>query len=139
MANLGLLEKACIVSTLCFATAIASPAQTFTTLHSFDGTDGSNPNAGLVQGTDGNFYGTTGHGGSDESCNAGNGCGTIFEITPSGTLTTLQSFNGTNGAGPGILVLGTDGKFYGTTLEGGANESSDGALERSFQLFRVAR
>jgi uncharacterized repeat protein (TIGR03803 family) len=134
MAKLGLLEKACIVSTLCFATAIGSPAQTLTTLHSFDGTDGSGPNAALVQGTDGNFYGTTGGGGSDESCNAGNGCGTIFEITPSGTLTTLQSFNGTNGFETNGVVQGTDGKFYGTTRAGGSNESSEGGAGTFFSI-----
>jgi uncharacterized repeat protein (TIGR03803 family) len=124
MAKLGLLEKACIVSTLCFATAIASPAQTLTTLHSFDGTDGSNPFAGLVLGTDGNLYGTTALGGAINPCVEDSpGCGTIFEITPSGTLTTLQSFDGTNGSGPaGLLVQGNDGKFYGTTESAGAND-----------------
>jgi uncharacterized repeat protein (TIGR03803 family) len=65
-------------------TAIASPAQTFTTLHIFDFSDGSLPYAGLVQATDGNLYGTTVLGGAG-------GEGTIFKITPSGTLTTLLS------------------------------------------------
>ena len=109
------LKRACFISVLCLA-AVASPAQTFTTLHSFDGTDGADPN-GLVQGTDGNFYGTTGHGGTINPCPAdgGPGCGTVFQITPTGMLTTLHSFNGTDGYLPNGLIQGSDGKFYGTT------------------------
>ena len=95
-----------------------TPGGVFTTLHSFDTytfpvTDGSEPAAGLIQATDGNFYGTTGTGGA-------NNFGTIFKITPSGTLTTLHSFNGTDGAVPGGLVEGTDGNLYGTTAGGGS-------------------
>jgi uncharacterized repeat protein (TIGR03803 family) len=63
---------------LCATTAIALHGQTFTTLHSFDGTDGKVPEAGLVQATNGNLYGTTGSGGA-------NGHGTVFKISPSGT------------------------------------------------------
>src|SRR5271168_3428934 len=61
---------------LCVATAIALPAQ-ITPLHSFD-TDGQYPYAGLVQGTSGDFYGTTQQGGAQEE-------GTVFKITPGGT------------------------------------------------------
>ena len=90
-----------------------------TTLHTFDGTDGNNPQAGLIQATDGNFYGTTFSGGTSNYCDSG--CGTVFKMTPSGSLTTLHSFSGTDGynvyAG---LVQGTDGNFYGTTFNGGA-------------------
>ncbi len=86
-----------------------------TNLWSFTGgIDGGGPVAGLVQGNDGNFYGTTAAGGS-------NGWGTVFQITPAGTLTTLCQFDhATNGANPVAgLVLGSDGNFYGTTLNGG--------------------
>ena len=87
---------------------------TFTSLHSFDLTDGAIPARKLVQGTDGNFYGATGSAGA-------NGDGTIFKITPSGTLTTLHSFDGTDGEGVSVgLALGTDGNFYGVTGGGGA-------------------
>ena len=87
---------------------------TFTSLHSFQKTDGATPARKLVQGNDGNFYGATGTGGA-------NGDGTIFKITPGGALTTLHSFDYTDGAGPYVgLVLGTDGNFYGTTGSGGA-------------------
>jgi len=100
---------------------IALPTQTFTTLHSFDGTDGANPGyESLVQGIDGNFYGTTFHGGTSSACTGG--CGTVFKMTPGGTLTTLHSFDGADGAVPFEgLVLATNGNFYGTTSAGGAN------------------
>jgi uncharacterized repeat protein (TIGR03803 family) len=50
------------------------------------------------------------------------GCGTVFEITPGGALTTLHSFVETDGLEPeGDLILGTDGNLYGTTAEGGVN------------------
>jgi uncharacterized repeat protein (TIGR03803 family) len=76
-------------------------------------TDGAYPYSGLVQGTDGNFYGTTTRGGA-------HGYGTVFELTPEGTLTTLHSFGGADGAFPSAtLVQGTDGAFYGTTTDGG--------------------
>jgi len=100
-----------------------TPSGTLTTLHSFCSqsgcTDGANPYAALVQGTDGNFYGTTYYSGA-------NGVGTVFKITPSGTLTTLHSFCPPSGCTDGALpyaglVQATDGNFYGTTLGGGAN------------------
>jgi uncharacterized repeat protein (TIGR03803 family) len=65
-----------------------------------------------VQGTDGNFYGTTFSGGAS-------GAGTVFRMTPAGVLTTLATFNGTNGIAPSGLVQGSDGNFYGTTTYGG--------------------
>jgi len=87
----------------------------FTLLHSFDGTnDGAVPIAGLIQGVDGNFYGTTLQGGAFNE-------GTVFEIQPSGAFTTLYSFTGAaDGAEPwGGLIQATDGNLYGTTQEGG--------------------
>jgi uncharacterized repeat protein (TIGR03803 family) len=88
-----------------------------TNLHSFTGTnDGANPVAGLVQGRDGNFYGTTCFGGT-------NGNGTAFKVTADGVLTSLHSFTGTNdGANPSAeLLQGSDDYFYGTTAGGGTN------------------
>jgi uncharacterized repeat protein (TIGR03803 family) len=98
--------------------AISSSAQTFTTLHTFDVTDGAFPFGTLVQGLDGNFYGTTAQGNGRNQCALG--CGTVFKITPEGTLTTLHNFDKTDGAYPVAgLVLGTDGNFYGSTFGDG--------------------
>ena len=80
-----------------------------------DCTDGAKPVAGLVQASDGNFYGTTEHGGILLSL------GTVFRITLGGTLTTLHSFATTEGVYPAAgLVQAADGNFYGTTPGGGA-------------------
>lgn len=98
----------------------------FTLLYSFaawvDGAnaDGIAPRGGLILGSDGNFYGATTRGGTNDA-------GTLFRITPSGVLTTLYSFSAFNssqsdGALPGTaLVVGSDGRFYGTTAVGGTN------------------
>ncbi len=114
-------KRAYAVLVLCATTAVALPAQTFTTLRRFDKTDGAIPDAALVQATNGDLYGTTYGGGA-------NGGGTVFKITPSGGLTTLYSFlcsqtNCTDGLDPTAgLIQGTDGNFYGTTPIGGANK-----------------
>jgi len=94
-----------------------STSGALTSLYSFTGTnDGANPLAGLVQGSDGNFYGTTPFGGT-------NNFGTVFKISTNGVLTSLYSFGGTNDdANPyATLVQGSDGNFYGTTEAGGTN------------------
>ena len=99
------------------------------TLCSFNGSNGANPNA-LTLGNDGNFYGTTWIGGSRTNLPYLNGVGTVFKVTTNGTLTTLVSFNFTNGMAPFALTLGTDGNFYGTTYCGGSYTNlpySDGA------------
>ena len=104
----------CMVFACCAAAAITSPAQTFTTLVSFTGTNGFEPWSSLTQASDGNFYGTTFYGGDLSKCDS-SGCGTIFKMTPSGTLTTIYSFSGSDGLNPGPLVQGSDGNFYGMT------------------------
>jgi uncharacterized repeat protein (TIGR03803 family) len=98
-----------------------SPAGAVSTLHLFDGiTDGANPLAGLIQGRDGNLYGTT-SGGTD-------GSGSVFRISTNGDFTTLYFFSGgADGATPmASLVQGTDGNFYGTTVGGGSHTNQYG-------------
>jgi uncharacterized repeat protein (TIGR03803 family) len=90
---------------------------TFTTLLSFNGTNGANPSGNLVQGPNGNFFGAAPNGGANSS-------GTIFEISPDGSFfTNFYNFSGgSNGANPlGALILGSNGVFYGTTYGGGAS------------------
>ena len=100
----------------------------FTLLYEFAATaagvnaDGAGPGAALIQGADGNFYGTATTGGP-------NAQGTVFQLTPSGTLTTVHAFaptagDGTNGEGAspsGALLQSNDGTFYGTATNGGAD------------------
>jgi uncharacterized repeat protein (TIGR03803 family) len=83
--------------------------------------DGAYPGAGVTEGTDGNFYGTTAGGNGDAKCPSLNGCGIVYEITSTGSLTTLYSFDSTDGEYPqSALVQATNGTFYGTTSLGGA-------------------
>ncbi len=97
-----------------------------TTLHTFTGPDGSNPIGAMLQASNGNLYGTTSEGGSSTTCpyDPFIGCGTVFQITPSGKFTTLHVFDGSDGALPGYggsLIEGTDGNLYGTATDGGAS------------------
>jgi uncharacterized repeat protein (TIGR03803 family) len=89
-------------------------------LHSFSGTDGSSPGAGLTLATNGSYYGTTVMGGAY-------GFGVLYSITPSGTLTVLHSFaGGSDGEYPyGPPIQAVDGNFYGATS--GTPDSSDEA------------
>lgn|GEM_PF-1546482 len=98
-----------------------TPAGVLTTLVNFTGTSGaalgSSPQGWMIQGSDGNFYGTTSAGGAG-------GFGTVFTMSPTGTLTTLVQFTGTIGSAlgstpKGALVQAADGNFYGTTIAGG--------------------
>jgi uncharacterized repeat protein (TIGR03803 family) len=112
------------------------PGRTLTTLHSFDGTDGSDfPGSGVVQATDGNLYGTT--------VNNPSGLGTVFKMTPVGALTTLHTFDGTDGQYPYAgLVQATDGNLYGTTFFGGAAPPNCGTAVGNLpcgSVFKITR
>ena len=103
-----------------------TPAGMLTTLYSFCAqascADGASPN-GLLQAANGNFYGVTYAGGAVGEACGGNGCGTIYEMTPTGQLTTLHAFCELPGCptGPGPVIQATDGNFYGTSI-GGAHD-----------------
>jgi uncharacterized repeat protein (TIGR03803 family) len=128
----AMLALAAALVTVAIATPSAQ-AQTFTTLHSFEGADGASPYAGLVQAVNGSLYGTTGSGGA----NSGTPGGTIFKITPNGTLMTLYSFCAvlennvcTDGSNPLVaLVQATNGNFYGTTETGGVQADNGTVFE----------
>ncbi len=94
---------------------------TITTLASFNGANGQYPSAALIMDSSGNLYGTTGSGGASSD-------GTVFELAKgSGTITTLASFNGTNGQNPSAaLSMDSSGNLYGTTPYGGP--SNDGTI-----------
>lgn len=125
MKKFPFLMSLCISVVVCGVGVVQSPAQSFTRLVKLNGTDGEGPSYGsLVQGLDGNFYGTTNLGG------ANNG-GEVFKITPNGKVTTIYSFCPGVGCLDGslpsdALFQAFDGDFYGTTSEGGA--SNDGTI-----------
>lgn len=123
------LEGGCAIFLFVAVTAIASfaqtsPKRTFTTLFTFNTTDGISPYAPLIQGPDGNFYGTTQSGGTNCPQYTFPGCGTVFKITPAGKLTSLYSFcaktSCPDGAYPDAgMLLANNGNLYGTTASGG--------------------
>ncbi len=90
-----------------------TPGGSYTTLHRFNKSDGDYPYGGVVEGLNGELYGTTGSGGANQA-------GSVFTLSPNGTLTTIHSFDGAGGgASPYAMSLGSDSNFYGTTSAGG--------------------
>jgi uncharacterized repeat protein (TIGR03803 family) len=126
MRKLELGKIACIVAIFCVAAAVASPAQTFTTLVKFTGTPHPANPWQLVQGIDGNIYGITLAGGKNGGFFPSGG--TFFRMTTAGKVTLLYSFcslsNCADGATPNGLIQTADGKFYGTTRQGGASDAT---------------
>jgi uncharacterized repeat protein (TIGR03803 family) len=92
-----------------------TPVGAVATLYSFkDGADGKNPQNGVIEAIDGNFYGTTTWGGT-------HACGTAYRITPTGILTTIYEFTGgDDGSQPNNIIQAFDGNLYGTTTRNGA-------------------
>ncbi len=107
-----LANPACALLLFCLARASGASAQTFTSLFSFGYPYGCVPQGALIQGIDGNLYGTTPNGGCDNG-------GTVFKITPDGRLTTLVGLDNPNAG----LIQTVDGDFYGTTSEGGTDNA----------------
>ena len=120
-----------IIAFVLLATATPVSAQTFTTLASFKGPDGTPPYLGsLVQGKNGNLYGTALQGGNKSNS------GTVFEASLTGQIVPLYKFcsqpNCADGADPNSsLVLASSGNFYGTT-------QLDGAYRSHGTVFKVA-
>jgi len=116
-----------------------TPAGKITVLHTFSWegittpyADGSTPNGGLVEGPDGYLYGSASRGGVNMGQAADSGNGVIFRISKTGTFQNLHAFCGntcTEGRFPSALVLGLDGKFYGTTPGNIFRISASGVLE----------
>jgi uncharacterized repeat protein (TIGR01451 family) len=94
----------------------ASGSTSITTLASFSGTNGQNPEAALTIDAGGNLFGTTEGGGA-------NGDGTVFELqSGSSSVTDVANFNGTNGDSPSTpVILDSSGNIFGTATEGGAS------------------
>src|SRR5262249_42200699 len=118
MKRLSKITAACFVLVL---TTVAVQAQTFTILHSLNGTtEGSSPEGPVIMDNLGNFYGTTLHRGSSNNCFFG--CGTVFKLDPFGNATVLHSFAGDASDGGNSfagLVMDAAGNLYGTTEVGG--------------------
>jgi uncharacterized repeat protein (TIGR03803 family) len=117
-----------------------SPAGAFETVYSFcaqpNCADGNFPWSGLIQATDGNLYGTTFLGGTNDNCPGGPVCGTIFKITTAGVLTSLHSFDGTDGDQPieNGLFQATSGKLYGQAYSGGTSSACSGGCGTNYGL-----
>lgn len=119
-----------------------TPSGELTTLYNFcslsNCADGNGP-TGVIQSSDGNFYGTTFGGGANTHSYCGEGCGTIFQITATGQLTTLYSFcsqsNCSDGSAPSYpLMQATNGTLFGTTIWGGTASCSPSGCGVIFSL-----
>lgn len=122
-----ILRRTAVLTLLVVGLAVSSSAQAFQSLANFNDTDGYGPGAALVQGVDGNLYGTTGSGGTRNS-------GVIFNISPTGTLTLVRSIctpaSCALGAIPtSALVLASSGFWFG--VAGGGGEHSTGTVFQS--------
>jgi len=109
------IRAAVLAISLLLASGVAHAQTRLDVVTAFGPVDPQAPVAPLIQGADGNFYGTTPQGGTSNA-------GTVFQVTPAGALTLLYSFTGAGDGGyPSAgLIQGTDGNFYGTASQGGA-------------------
>jgi uncharacterized repeat protein (TIGR03803 family) len=125
-----------------FGTAFRlTPAGVYTTLHTFVDADGGMLQSGLIQASDGNFYGVASEGGNPTVCphNFAPGCGTIFRMTPSGVVTVVHYFNYADGSEPyGALLQASDGYLYGTTAGGGPGKCSRVLHVGCGTIFRIS-
>ncbi len=103
----------CALLIITIIVSVTSSAQVVTDLANFHEGNGELPNGVLVQGRDGNLYGTTALGGPSKA-------GTVFRMNPAGRLVTLHNFNLSDGYEPSAMVMDKYGDFYGITTLGGA-------------------
>ena len=123
------MRRSVLLLFLCAITAIAAPAQTFTTLYHFHGyADGYSPYGSLVQGADGQFYG--------EAVNGGiYGGGTAFKITAKGVLTTLYFFDLNKPSEPSeLLAAWCRGWTEISTVQRGAEALTTAPCSKSLQM-----
>src|SRR5580700_7907977 len=141
MRKRNIFRRACSVVVFCVAATVMSSAQRYTVLDNFDQKDGAAPQVGMIQGLDGDLYGTTPTGGPGSSSCGTQGCGTVFKVSRAGNLATLYTFcsqpDCEDGALPdSSLALAPNGNFYGTTLSGGpiSNSCGDGGCGTIFDI-----
>jgi uncharacterized repeat protein (TIGR03803 family) len=119
------MKFAALMRVLCLclptvALAVSASAQSYNEIVSFNGNSAAGPNTPLVQGLDGNLFGTTYYGGTGTCFDgSGIGCGVVFTIV-NGKLRIVYNFQESGLAYPGnSLLLAEDGNFYGTAPTGG--------------------
>jgi hypothetical protein len=126
----------------CGALFKMTPNGEFTIVHNFNGTDGMNPQSGLVRDTKGNFYGAAFLGGIRSCETTGNGhfepgCGTIFKVGVTGKYTVLHTFTGqSDGAGPLGLIIDSEDNLYGIAQNGG-NHGGNGHIYGLGTIFKL--
>jgi uncharacterized repeat protein (TIGR03803 family) len=107
------------------------------TFNGIKGSQGSQPTGGLTFDSAGNLYGTT-FGGGSLACNNGNGCGTIFKLSPKSgggfNFSLVAEFNGTLGTNPNYGVIVKAGSLYGTTFAGGSPKCTSSGCGVAFAV-----
>src|SRR5207302_607492 len=108
-----------LLTVFAFLLTAAQSQAIFTRLYSFGAIPdpGYDPNSALVQASDGNFYGTCAIAGQRMQSVLSEG--TVFRLTPTGQVTPLHTFIGSDGRDPNGVIQATDGNFYGTTAYDG--------------------
>jgi uncharacterized repeat protein (TIGR03803 family) len=135
--TLGITKGALRLVVMLSLVVVASrPTQAqLNTLYTFSGgADGGRPQARVIDDAAGNMWGTTLWGGN-LTCNAGNGCGVVYRLTPTGKETVVHRFaGGTDGAYPSAALTIAQGKLYGTTTNGGSSGCFSNGCGTLFQI-----
>lgn len=140
----GSIPKSVVLLFVCAVMSAAASAQNFVA-EGFSYAVGASPIAGpLVQGSNGHLYGTASAGGSTSGCPGDlPGCGTVFEVAPTGKMSALYTFCSLPNCADGFLpeaglILGTDGSLYGTTFGGGAAGVVNGYGYTGGTVFKIS-